>query len=158
MSFGSIDQAITDLRNGRLVVVADDEARENEGDLIGAAQLITPDLINFMTIHGRGLLCLALTPERCDQLDLPQQVDNNTDEHATAFTVTTTPRPASPISRIAASSWGPQSQRIEWKTSPVRHFECIRTRTSFAPATSPWTSATCSARPRSEEHTSELQS
>ena len=88
MSFGSIDQAITDLRNGRLVVVADDEARENEGDLIGAAQLITPDLINFMTIHGRGLLCLALTPERCDQLDLPQQVDNNTDEHATAFTVT----------------------------------------------------------------------
>src|ERR1043166_3516763 len=88
MSFGSIDQAITDLRNGRLVVVADDEARENEGDLIGAAQLLTPDLINFMTIHGRGLLCLALTPERCDQLDLPQQVDNNTDEHATAFTVT----------------------------------------------------------------------
>jgi 3,4-dihydroxy 2-butanone 4-phosphate synthase/GTP cyclohydrolase II len=88
MSFGTIDQAITDLRNGRLVVVADDEARENEGDLIGAAQLITPDLINFMTIHGRGLLCLALTPERCDQLDLPQQVDNNTDEHATAFTVT----------------------------------------------------------------------
>ncbi|HEV8356473.1 MAG TPA: bifunctional 3,4-dihydroxy-2-butanone-4-phosphate synthase/GTP cyclohydrolase II [Gemmatimonadales bacterium] len=88
MSFGSIDNAITDLRNGRLVVVADDEARENEGDLIGAAQLITPDLINFMTIHGRGLLCLALTPERCDQLDLPQQVDNNTDEHATAFTVT----------------------------------------------------------------------
>ena len=88
MAFGSIDQAITDLRNGRLVVVADDEARENEGDLIGAAQLITPDLINFMTIHGRGLLCLALTPERCDQLELPQQVDNNTDEHATAFTVT----------------------------------------------------------------------
>src|ERR1051325_9241968 len=88
MPFGTIDQAIADLRNGRLVVVADDEDREKEGDLICAAQLVTPDIINFMTTHGRGLLCLALTPERCDQLELPQQVGNNTDEHATAFTVT----------------------------------------------------------------------
>ena len=88
MAFGTIDQAVADLKNGKLVVVADDEDRENEGDLICAAQLVTPDIINFMTTHGRGLLCLALTPERCDQLELPQQVDNNTDEHATAFTVT----------------------------------------------------------------------
>src|SRR5437016_2903878 len=88
MPFGTIEQAIADLKNGKLVVVADDEDRENEGDLICAAQLVTPDIINFMTTHGRGLLCLALTPERCDQLELPQQVDNNTDEHATAFTVT----------------------------------------------------------------------
>ena len=88
MSFGTIDQAIGDLRNGKLIVVADDEDRENEGDLICAAQLVTPDLVNFMTTHGRGLVCLALTPERCEQLKLPQQVGSNTDEHATAFTVT----------------------------------------------------------------------
>ena len=88
MSFDTIEQAIADLRNGKLVVVADDADRENEGDLICAAQHATPDLVNFMTLHGRGLLCLALTPERCEQLELPQQVDRNADEHCTAFTVT----------------------------------------------------------------------
>jgi 3,4-dihydroxy 2-butanone 4-phosphate synthase/GTP cyclohydrolase II len=88
MSFGTIEQAIADLRNGKLIVVADDEDRENEGDLICAAQMVTPDLVNFMTLHGRGLLCLALTAERCEELELPQQVGRNTDEHGTAFTVT----------------------------------------------------------------------
>ena len=88
MSFDTIEQAIADLRNGKLVVVADDADRENEGDLICAAQHATPDLVNFMILHGRGLLCLALTPERCEQLELPQQVDRNADEHCTAFTVT----------------------------------------------------------------------
>jgi 3,4-dihydroxy 2-butanone 4-phosphate synthase / GTP cyclohydrolase II len=88
MPFGTIEQAISDLRNGKLIVVADDEDRENEGDLICAAQMVTPDLVNFMTLHGRGLLCLALTAERCEELELPQQVGRNTDEHGTAFTVT----------------------------------------------------------------------
>jgi len=88
MPFGTIDQAIADLRNGKLIVVADDEDRENEGDLICAAQMVTPDLVNFMTLHGRGLLCLALTAERCEELELPQQVGRNTDDHGTAFTVT----------------------------------------------------------------------
>ena len=88
MGFGTIDQAIEDFRNGRLLVVADDEDRENEGDLVGAAELVTPDMINFMASEGRGLICLALTAERCDQLALPQQVARNTDEHGTAFTVT----------------------------------------------------------------------
>ncbi len=88
MPFGTIAQAIADVRNGKLVVVADDEDRENEGDLICAAQMVTPDLVNFMTLHGRGLLCLALTAERCEELELSQQVDRNTDEHGTAFTVT----------------------------------------------------------------------
>jgi 3,4-dihydroxy 2-butanone 4-phosphate synthase/GTP cyclohydrolase II len=88
MSFGTIDQAISDLRNGKLIVVADDVDRENEGDLVCAAELATPDLVNFMTLHGRGLLCLALTPERCEQLELSQQAGHNTDEHGTAFTVT----------------------------------------------------------------------
>jgi 3,4-dihydroxy 2-butanone 4-phosphate synthase/GTP cyclohydrolase II len=87
MSFGTIEQALEDIRNGRVVIVADDEDRENEGDLIAAAQLITPELINFMTKHGRGLICLTLTPERCDQLGLPQMTSRNTDSLETAFTV-----------------------------------------------------------------------
>ena len=86
-TFGTIEQAIDDLRNGKIVIVADDEDRENEGDLVCAAELVTPETINFMTLHGRGLICLALTGERCDQLGLPQMTDRNNEELATAFTV-----------------------------------------------------------------------
>jgi len=86
-SFGTIEQAIDDLRNGKIIIVADDEDRENEGDLVCAAELVTPETINFMTLHGRGLICLALTGERCDQLGLPQMTERNTEELATAFTV-----------------------------------------------------------------------
>src|SRR3990167_622176 len=85
--FGTIEQAIEDLRNGKIVIIADDENRENEGDFVCAAQLITPELINFMSLHGRGLICLTLTPERCDQLGLPQRSDRNTEELGTAFTI-----------------------------------------------------------------------
>jgi 3,4-dihydroxy 2-butanone 4-phosphate synthase / GTP cyclohydrolase II len=85
--FGTIEQAIDDLRNGKIIIVADDEDRENEGDLVCAAELVTPEMINFMTLHGRGLICLALTGERCDQLGLPQMTDRNTEELSTAFTV-----------------------------------------------------------------------
>ena len=87
MSFDTIGQAIEDLRNGKIIVVADDEDRENEGDLICAAELVTPEMINFMAQHGRGLICLALTAERCDELGLSQQVERNTEEQSTAFTV-----------------------------------------------------------------------
>ncbi len=87
MTFGSIQQAIEDIGNGRLVIVADDEARENEGDLVCAAGLITPEIINFMTIHGRGLICLTLTGERCDELGLPPMTERNTEALTTAFTV-----------------------------------------------------------------------
>ena len=87
MTFGTIEQAIDDLRNGKCVIVADDENRENEGDLVCAAELVTPDLVNFMTIHGRGLICLTLTPERCDRLGLAQMTRDNTEEMGTAFTV-----------------------------------------------------------------------
>ena len=86
-AFGTVEQAIEDLRNGKIVIVADDEDRENEGDFVCAAELITPETINFMTLHGRGLICLALTGERCDQLGLPQMTERNTEELATAFTV-----------------------------------------------------------------------
>ena len=86
-TFGTIEQAIDDLRNGKTIIVADDEDRENEGDLVCAAELVTPETINFMTLHGRGLICLALTGQRCDQLGLPQMTEKNTEELATAFTV-----------------------------------------------------------------------
>ncbi|MEZ0336204.1 MAG: bifunctional 3,4-dihydroxy-2-butanone-4-phosphate synthase/GTP cyclohydrolase II [Gemmatimonadales bacterium] len=85
--FGTIEQAVEDLRNGKIIIVADDEDRENEGDLVCAAELVTPEMINFMTLHGRGLICLALTGERCDQLGLPQMTGRNTEELSTAFTV-----------------------------------------------------------------------
>jgi len=87
MAFGSVEQAIADIRAGKLVIVADDEARENEGDLIGAADLVTPEMINFMATFGRGLICLTLTPERCQALGLPQMAEHNTESHETAFTV-----------------------------------------------------------------------
>jgi len=87
MAFGSVEQAIADIRAGKLVIVADDEARENEGDLIGAAEQVTPEMINFMATNGRGLICLTLTPERCQALGLPQMAEHNTESHETAFTV-----------------------------------------------------------------------
>jgi 3,4-dihydroxy 2-butanone 4-phosphate synthase/GTP cyclohydrolase II len=84
---GTITEAIQDIRAGRLVIVADDEQRENEGDLVGAAGRVTPDMINFMATHGRGLICLTLTPERCQALGLHQMAEVNTEAHETAFTV-----------------------------------------------------------------------
>ncbi len=87
MTRHSIEQAIEDLRNGKIIIVADDEDRENEGDLVCAAELVTPELINFMTVHGRGLICLALPGERCDELGLPPMTERNTEELGTAFTV-----------------------------------------------------------------------
>jgi len=87
MPFGTVAQAIADIAAGKFVVVADDEARENEGDLICAAELCTAEHINFMTQHARGLICLTLSPERCDDLGLPQMVEHNTEAHETAFTV-----------------------------------------------------------------------
>jgi 3,4-dihydroxy 2-butanone 4-phosphate synthase/GTP cyclohydrolase II len=87
MSRNTVEEAIAALRNGRPIIVADDEEREGEGDLVAAAQLVTPEIINFMALHGRGLICLALTGARCDQLGLPQMTDRNTEELGTAFTV-----------------------------------------------------------------------
>ncbi len=85
--FDSIERAIQDIKRGKLVVVADDEDRENEGDFVGAASTITPEVINFMSKHGRGLICAALPEERCDELGLELMVNNNTALHETAFTV-----------------------------------------------------------------------
>ena len=87
MTFDRVEDAIEEVRRGKMVIVADDEDRENEGDLVCAASEITPETINFMTKHGRGLICVAMTGERADELGLPLMTDNNTDPQRTAFTV-----------------------------------------------------------------------
>ncbi len=87
MPFAPIPEALADFRSGRMLIVVDDEDRENEGDLTLAAEHITPETINFMAVHGRGLICLALSPEKCDSLDLPPMAAANTSRFGTAFTV-----------------------------------------------------------------------
>src|SRR5580700_6891341 len=85
MPFATIPEALEDFRAGRMLVVVDDEDRENEGDLTMAAECVTPEAINFMATHGRGLICLALAPERCDALHLPLISPMNTSRFGTAF-------------------------------------------------------------------------
>ncbi len=87
MKFNSIQEAVAEIKLGGMLVVVDDEDRENEGDLLMAAEKVTPEGVNFMATHGRGLICVPLTGQRCDELDLPAMVTNNTDSHETAFTV-----------------------------------------------------------------------
>ncbi|HKK93897.1 MAG TPA: bifunctional 3,4-dihydroxy-2-butanone-4-phosphate synthase/GTP cyclohydrolase II [Longimicrobiales bacterium] len=87
MEFSSIEDALADLRAGRMVIVADDEDRENEGDLVCAAEAATPENINFMAQHGRGLICVTLTAEHADRLELQPMTDANTDPKGTAFTI-----------------------------------------------------------------------
>ncbi len=83
----TIEEAVEDIKNGNIVIVVDDEDRENEGDFICAAEKITPEMVNFMTRHGRGVLCAPLIEERCDELELEMQVSKNTSVHGTPFTV-----------------------------------------------------------------------
>src|SRR5436305_1058912 len=87
MPFATIEEAAELYRRGEFVIIVDDEDRENEGDLCIAAEKVTPEIVNFMARYGRGLICLALTEERCKELDLPLMVENNTAPHGTAFTV-----------------------------------------------------------------------
>src|SRR5918911_379172 len=85
--FCSIEEAIAEIRAGRMVVVVDSPDRENEGDLCMAAEFVTPDAVNFMATHGRGLICLTLTPERCDELGLDLMAAKNESSLQTPFTV-----------------------------------------------------------------------
>jgi 3,4-dihydroxy 2-butanone 4-phosphate synthase/GTP cyclohydrolase II len=87
MPFASIEDAAADIRDGRMIIIVDDEDRENEGDLVCAAEKVTPEIINFMATHARGLICMPLTEERCDELHLTMQVADNTSFLGTAFTV-----------------------------------------------------------------------
>src|SRR6516162_1893822 len=85
MPFVTVPEAVEAISSGRMVVVVDDEDRENEGDLTVAAEKVTPEVINFMATHGRGLICLALTAQRCDERDRPQISPRNTSRFGTAF-------------------------------------------------------------------------
>ncbi len=87
MPFASVEEAAADLREGRMIIIVDDEDRENEGDLVCAAELVTPEAVNLMATHARGLVCMPLTEERCDELHLTMQVADNTSFLGTAFTV-----------------------------------------------------------------------
>jgi 3,4-dihydroxy 2-butanone 4-phosphate synthase/GTP cyclohydrolase II len=87
ITFNTIDEAVRDLREGRIIIVVDDEDRENEGDFVGAAEKVSPETVNFMAKHGRGIICAALTPERTKELALDMMVDSNTSLHETSFTV-----------------------------------------------------------------------
>ncbi|MEM1260286.1 MAG: 3,4-dihydroxy-2-butanone-4-phosphate synthase [Bacteroidota bacterium] len=87
IKLNTIKEAISDIRQGKVIIVVDDENRENEGDFIAAAELVNPEMINFMATHGRGLICAPLTEERCKELDLNMMVENNTVLHHTQFTV-----------------------------------------------------------------------
>lgn len=86
-TFNTIEEALEDLRRGKIILVTDDEDRENEGDFICAAQFATTENINFMATHGKGLICMPMSEEYVEKLKLPQMVENNTDNHETAFTV-----------------------------------------------------------------------
>ena len=87
IQLNTIEEAIEDIKNGKVIIVVDDENRENEGDFIAAAEMVTPEMINFMATHGRGLICAPLTEERCEDLGLNMMVKNNTVLHNTQFTV-----------------------------------------------------------------------
>ena len=87
VKLNTIEEAIADIKQGKIIIVVDDENRENEGDFIAAAEMVTPELINFMTKNGRGLICVPLTEERCENLQLNMMVENNTVMHHTQFTV-----------------------------------------------------------------------
>jgi len=99
----TIEEAIQDIRHGKVIIVVDDEDRENEGDFMAAAEAVTPEMINFMATHGRGLICAPLTEKRCKQLDLQMMVNNNTDPMETAFTVSVDLRGKGVTTGISAS-------------------------------------------------------
>jgi 3,4-dihydroxy 2-butanone 4-phosphate synthase / GTP cyclohydrolase II len=116
--FSPIEEAIEDIRAGRMVVVCDDEDRENEGDLVMAAQFVTPEAINFMAMHARGLICLALTPDRCDELGLDLMAAKNESPFETAFTVSIEAREGVTTGISAADRARTIQVAIDPKSSP----------------------------------------
>jgi 3,4-dihydroxy 2-butanone 4-phosphate synthase/GTP cyclohydrolase II len=122
-AFATIEEAIEDIRQGKFVVVVDAADRENEGDLTIAAQFATPEAVNFMTKEGRGLICLCLTEERCDDLGLRQMTERNETPYGTAFTVSVEAREGV-TTGISARSIRRQRPRIS--SSPVTSSRCAR--------------------------------
>lgn len=103
IQLNTIEEAINDIRNGKVIIVVDDENRENEGDFLAAAEKVTPEMVNFMATHGRGLICTPLTENRCKELELGMMVNNNTDPMETAFTVSVDLRGKGVTTGISAS-------------------------------------------------------
>lgn len=103
LKLNTIEEAIEDIRQGKIIIVVDDEDRENEGDFLAAAEKVTPEMINFMATHGRGLICAPLTESRCKELGLHVMVNNNTDPMETAFTVSVDLRGSGVTTGISAS-------------------------------------------------------
>ena len=103
IELNTIEEAIEDIRQGKVIIVVDDEDRENEGDFLAAAEMVTPEMINFMATHGRGLICVPLTENRCKELGLHAMVNNNTDPMETAFTVSVDLRGNGVTTGISAS-------------------------------------------------------
>ena len=87
MNFNRVEELISDIQNGKMVILLDDEDRENEGDLVCASQLVTPEIINFMVSKAKGLVCLTLNSKKCDELNLSMMTESNKANHGTAFTV-----------------------------------------------------------------------
>ena len=98
-----IEEAIAAVKRGEVIIVVDDQDRENEGDFLAAAECVTPEMINFMATHGRGLICAPLTESRCKQLDLHMMVGNNTDPMETAFTISVDLKGSGVTTGISAS-------------------------------------------------------
>jgi 3,4-dihydroxy 2-butanone 4-phosphate synthase/GTP cyclohydrolase II len=119
MPFASISEAIDEIRAGRMLIVVDDEDRENEGDLTAAAEKITPEMVNFMAKHGRGLICLALTGERCEELHLPLLAAKNTSQFGTAFCETIDAREGTTTGISAADRARTIRIAIDPKTRPA---------------------------------------
>ncbi len=115
IKLNTIEEAIEDIRQGKVIIVVDDEDRENEGDFLAAAEKVTPEMINFMATHGRGLICVPLTESRCKELDLHAMVHNNTDMMETAFTVSVDLRGNGVTTGISAAD---RSKTIEALVNP----------------------------------------
>ncbi|WP_339653914.1 3,4-dihydroxy-2-butanone-4-phosphate synthase, partial [uncultured Salegentibacter sp.] len=116
----SIQEAIDDIREGKVVIVVDDEDRENEGDFVAAAEKVTPEMINFMATHGRGLICAPITEERCKNLKLEMMVSNNTDPLETGFTISVDLRGKGVTTGISASDRAKTIQSlIDPETKPI---------------------------------------
>ena len=124
IQLNTIEEAINDIRQGKVIIVVDDENRENEGDFVAAAEKITPETINFMATHGRGLICAPLTETRCKELELHMMVNNNTDPMETAFTVSVDLRGNGVTTGISA---GDRAKTIHALTNPeTKPFELAR--------------------------------
>ncbi|BCW93446.1 MAG: riboflavin biosynthesis protein RibBA [Thermoanaerobaculum sp.] len=116
--FATVEEAAEEFRRGRFVIIVDDEERENEGDLAIAAEKVTPEAINFMATHARGLICVSLTEERCNELDLPLMVERNTSPHGTAFCVSVEARGKVTTGISAADRAATVQALIDPKTKP----------------------------------------